>query len=322
MFEGSSALTFAASCGCEAIFSAIGLVAVVVAEPLVVVVVDVAELLEVVAAVVVVVEAMVCGLPFVVDGPWVAGAAPCGVVAAPWGEGEDTCGLPCACGDAARIGMNQNNASAVALETAFSVRMIVPPRPEGASEVPRRDRAEPDSGAQLPMRNPTVPFQAYTVVFGRRPPLMSSFAARSRIRGRERSRYWRVSMSTSFWRGAPFCLDAAHQRQRAHLGAKRRRHDPPAQARIARDRRQVGSRCGTALGILAAVGSRGEDPGGVFFLAETGVWAALGTGIGVGISAATEHEQLIYRNGAPGAPVTLSPLAGAGRAGVLVSLRF
>jgi hypothetical protein len=80
--------------------------------------------------------------------------------------------------------------------------------------------------------------------------------------------------------------------------------------------------CGTALGILAAVGSRSEDPGGLFFLAETGVWAALGTGIGVGISAATEHEQLIYRNGAPGAPVTLSPLAGAGRAGVLVSLRF
>jgi hypothetical protein len=103
----------------------------------------------------------------------------------------------------------------------------------------------------------------------------------------------------------PSDVDVIHQRRHGSLatGAK------------------WGVACGTVLGILAAVSTRVEDPS-AFFVADVGVWAALGTGIGVGISAATVHEQLIYRNGAPAAAVTLSPIAAAGRAGVLVSLHF
>ena len=48
----------------------------------------------------------------------------------------------------------------------------------------------------------------------------------------------------------------------------------------------------------------------------------LGTGIGVGISAASVHQHLIYTKRLPPAAIRLSPLMTRGRACMLVSLRF
>jgi hypothetical protein len=77
---------------------------------------------------------------------------------------------------------------------------------------------------------------------------------------------------------------------------------------------------GIALGLVSAAGARFGGPG--FFMVDAAVWSALGTGVGVGISAATVHQQLVYRSAPAQKPVALSPIITRGRAGALLVLRF
>ena len=74
------------------------------------------------------------------------------------------------------------------------------------------------------------------------------------------------------------------------------------------------------IGACAIDDCGGEDVG--WAIAGTGVYAAAGAGIGALIDSARKGSRVVFESGSAGAHLGLAPIAGAGRRGVAVRLRF
>ena len=82
----------------------------------------------------------------------------------------------------------------------------------------------------------------------------------------------------------------------------------------------IGTAFGLVGGIMAAQDEYNDDAAWVVF--ATGVYAGIGTGIGVGIDALIRRETVIYQPATPRTQVRLLPLLTPRRQGVLVSIGF
>lgn len=106
----------------------------------------------------------------------------------------------------------------------------------------------------------------------------------------------------------------------------------PAEVTMIRQRRHgslaTGAKVGFGLGAGLAVVSLAGNAGGCrgcsgFFVAATLLDGALGAGIGVGISAATTHDQIIFaKTLATEGRVTVAPIVTRQRQGLRVSFGF
>jgi hypothetical protein len=86
-----------------------------------------------------------------------------------------------------------------------------------------------------------------------------------------------------------------------------------------RDRTLIGGGIGTGLAIWDYLIDPSEPGNGVIVAVAIG----LGTAIGAGVDALLSRGgKVLYRSGHPTSSVALSALAGKGRQGVLVSVRF